>query len=175
VGGQGFKIELTGEQMYNNYRKGAIGALMDIYEKHIIEFSSFIENIPEEIYVRIVDEKTQDEDCRSIQTIVSHVINSGFGYANYLRDKFSIQKNSPERKLLSIEEAIIRLNELIKYTAQTLNGKWELNDDEILEIKIKTRWKGVYDIEQLLEHAIVHILRHTRQIKRFLEKEGSEN
>lgn len=156
--------------MNNTYRKGAIGALMDIYEKHIIEFSSFIGNTPGEIYEKIIDEKTQDEDCRSIQTIVSHVVNSGFGYANYLRDKFDIEKTSPERKLFSIEEAIIRLNALIRYTIQTLEGKWEMSDDEILEIKIKTRWKGIYDIEQLLEHAIVHILRHTRQINRFLER-----
>ncbi|RJP63263.1 MAG: DinB family protein [Ignavibacteriales bacterium] len=156
--------------MNNTYRKGAIGALMDIYEKHIIEFSSFIENTPGEIYEKIIDEKTQDEDCRSIQTIVSHVINSGFGYANYLRDKFGIEKNSPERKLLSIEEAIIRLNALIRYTIQTLEGKWEMSDAEILETAFKTRWGGKYDIEQLLEHAIVHILRHKRQIKRFLER-----
>ncbi len=156
--------------MNNTYRKGAIGALMDIYEKHIIEFGSFIENTPGEIYEKIIDEKTQDEDCRSIQTIVSHVINSGFGYANYLRDKFDIEKNSPERKLLSIEEAIIRLNALIRYTIQTLEGKWEMSDAEILETAFKTRWGGKYDIEQILEHAIVHILRHTRHINRYFER-----
>jgi len=156
--------------MNNVYRKGAIGALMDIYERHLLDFSSFIENIQEDIYEKIIDETTNDDDCRSIQTIVSHVVNSGFGYANYLRDKFGNTKSSPERKLLSKEEAIIRLNDLLRYSIVTLDGRWELNDDEILEIKIKTRWKGIYDIEQLLEHAIVHILRHTRQIKRFLEK-----
>lgn len=156
--------------MNNVYRKGAIGALMDIYERHLLDFSSFIENIQEDIYEKIIDETTNDDDCRSIQTIVSHVVNSGFGYSNYLRVKFGTTKTSPERKLMSKEEAIIRLNELLRYSIETLEGKWELSDEEILQIKIKTKWKGIYDIEQLLEHAIVHILRHTRQIKRFLEK-----
>ena len=34
--------------------------------------------------------------------------------------------------------------------------------------KLTTRWGQMYNIEQLLEHAIVHVLRHRRQIERFL-------
>ena len=46
--------------------------------------------------------------------------------------------------------------------------------DEDLEVfeeekKIKTRWGQHYDIEQLMEHAIVHILRHRRQIENFIK------
>lgn len=33
--------------------------------------------------------------------------------------------------------------------------------------KIFTSWNQVYDIEQVTEHAIVHILRHRRQIEKF--------
>ncbi|MCR9290718.1 MAG: DinB family protein, partial [Bacteroidetes bacterium] len=36
--------------------------------------------------------------------------------------------------------------------------------------KILVRWGQLYDVEQLFEHAIVHILRHRRQIERFLLK-----
>ena len=34
--------------------------------------------------------------------------------------------------------------------------------------KIVVKWGQTYDPEQLFEHAIVHILRHRRQIERFL-------
>lgn len=34
--------------------------------------------------------------------------------------------------------------------------------------KINTKWGQQYDVEQMLEHAIVHILRHRRQIKNAL-------
>jgi hypothetical protein len=34
--------------------------------------------------------------------------------------------------------------------------------------KIHVTWGQSYDVEQLFEHAIVHILRHRRQIERFL-------
>jgi hypothetical protein len=33
---------------------------------------------------------------------------------------------------------------------------------------IEARWGPRYDLEQLLEHAIVHVLRHRRQIDKFL-------
>jgi hypothetical protein len=35
-------------------------------------------------------------------------------------------------------------------------------------VQIPARWGPVYDLEQLLEHMIVHVLRHRRQIERFL-------
>jgi chromosomal replication initiation ATPase DnaA len=47
----------------------------------------------------------------------------------------------------------------------------EIKDNELEEfdesLKIKTRWGQLYDIEQITEHAIVHILRHRRQIEKF--------
>jgi len=36
--------------------------------------------------------------------------------------------------------------------------------------KVLVKWGQLYDVEQLFEHAIVHILRHRRQIERFLIK-----
>lgn len=36
--------------------------------------------------------------------------------------------------------------------------------------KINVRWGQQYDIEQLFEHAIVHVLRHRRQIEKFRDK-----
>jgi hypothetical protein len=47
-----------------------------------------------------------------------------------------------------------------------------MTDEEIMAVSMKVRWGPTYDLEQLLEHAIVHILRHRRQIERFLERMG---
>lgn len=153
--------------MKKNYRKGGIGAVMDEYERAAVEFKNLIGNISDSDFVKIVDTETKDDDCRSVQTIVSHVTNSGFGYANYIRDWFSIPKNSPERILLSREEFLSRFDMMLAYTSETLEGKWEFSDDEIQKVKMVVRWGPKYDLEQLLEHAVVHILRHRRQIEKF--------
>jgi uncharacterized damage-inducible protein DinB len=157
--------------MKKNYRKGAIGALMDEYERAAADLKNLIITISETDFVKIVDSETKDEDCRSVQTIVSHVTNSGYGYANYIRDWFSIQKNSPERRLLSQNHFPAEFERMLAYTSETLQGKWEYSDEEILKVKMIVRWGPQYDLEQLLEHAVVHILRHRRQIEKFAASE----
>jgi hypothetical protein len=154
-------------KLRTTYRKGGIGAVMDEYERAADELKSLIGNISETDFVKIVDAETKDDDCRSVQTIVSHVTNSGFGYANYIRDWFSIPKNSPERKLLSKDEFFSRFDKMLEYNSETLKGKWEYSDEDIMKVKMIVRWGPQYDLEQLLEHAVVHILRHRRQIEKF--------
>jgi uncharacterized damage-inducible protein DinB len=158
--------------MREAYRNGAIGALMDEYERAAAELRRLIERIPEDDFVRVVDSETKDEDCRSVQTIMSHVVRAAYGYADYIREQFSITSTRPQPKLLSREESFEQFNESLKYTVQTLEGKWEMSSDEISATVIKTRWGAVYDVEGLLEHAIVHILRHRRQIERFVARDA---
>ena len=73
------------------YRTGAVGALMDEYERAAAELVSILEKITDEEFERIRDTKTQDEDCRSIQTIMRHVIRAGYGYAGYMRTAWGME------------------------------------------------------------------------------------
>jgi hypothetical protein len=157
--------------MKKKYRKGGIGAVMDEYERAAVDLKNLVKNISETDFLKIVDADTKDDDCRSVQTIISHVTNSGFGYANYIRDWFSIPKSSPERKLLLQDEFLLRFDKMLAYTSETLQDKWEYSDEEIMKVKMIVRWGPQYDLEQLLEHAVVHILRHRRQIEKFAASE----
>ncbi len=154
--------------MRNSYRSGAVGALMDEYERAASDLTSLVEQIPDDDFVRVVDSETKDEDCRSVQTIMSHVVRSGYGYADYIRDQLAIPSTRPQPRLLSRQEALEQLEAALRYTIETLEGRWEMSGEEISSIVIKTRWGAVYDMEGLLEHAIVHILRHRRQIEKFI-------
>ena len=154
--------------MRESYRSGAIGALMDEYERAASELKRLIEQIPEDDFVRVVDSETKDEDCRSVQTIMSHVVRAGYGYADYIREQFSIASSRPQPKLLSRLEALEQLDAALRYTAETLEGRWEMSDEEIVRTVINSRWGVVYNVEGLLEHAVVHILRHRRQVEKFI-------
>jgi len=158
--------------MTKNYRKGAVGALMDEYERAAAELKSILNKISAEDFVKIVDPDTKDEDCRSVQTIMNHVVRAGYGYSNYLRKEFGINSDNPVYQINDAPEAISHFDRMLEYTVQTLEGKWEMPDEEMNKIKIITRWGATLDMETLLEHAIVHILRHRRQIERFLIKLG---
>ncbi len=151
-----------------SYRKGALGALMDEYERAASELRRVVEQIPEDDFVRVADAQTSDENCRSAQTVMSHVVNAGYGYADYLRELFSAPSTRPPRRLLSRAEALEQLDAMLGYTAETLEGRWEMTYEEISAAAVRSRWGVTYDIEQLLEHAIVHVLRHRRQIEKFI-------
>lgn len=150
------------------FRQGAVGALLDEYERAISDLIKVIETIPDNILTIIIDSKTTDENCRSIQTILSHVVNSGYGYAISIYNLKGHNMLRPDKTFhLTIKEYRADLTSLFSFTENIFS---EIKDTELEQfddlLKIKTGWGQLYDIEQLTEHAIVHVLRHRRQIEK---------
>lgn len=154
--------------MARTYRKGPVGAMMDEYERASGELIAILEGIGDEEFERIRDTQTQDEDCRSIQTIMRHVIRAGYGYAGYMRTAWKrdpvVRWDEPVRRADTPAE----MRKMLAYMVETLDGHWDMTEKEAGGMQMVTRWGQTYDFEQLFEHAIVHVLRHRRQIDRFL-------
>ena len=150
------------------YRQGAVGALMDEYERAAAELVTILNGITDEEYERVRDTKTQDEDCRSIQTIMTHVIRAGYGYAGYMRTAWGKEPVVKWSETVSRSQVPGDVRKMLDYTIETLDSKWDMSEKEASEMKMTVRWGPVFDFEQLFEHAIVHVLRHRRQIDRFL-------
>lgn len=150
------------------YRSGPVGALMDEYERAVAELAGIIERLSDEEYERVRDTDTKDESCRSIQTILTHVIGAGYGYAGMYRDTWGVERIPRWSEKVARSEVRPQLEEMIRYTIATLDGRWNMAEEEFDGMRIQSRWGQVYDFEQLFEHAIVHVLRHRRQIDRFL-------
>ena len=64
--------------MNRTYRKGAIGALTDEYEKALNELKDLLLQIPDAEFQQAYNENT-DVDFQSVRNIVLHMINSGYG------------------------------------------------------------------------------------------------
>jgi hypothetical protein len=148
------------------YRQGAVGALLDIYEQAISDLKKAIEDIPDNALTIITDSQTTDESCKSIQAILSHVVSSGYGYATSIHNLKENNIPRPGKTFhVTIKEYIQDLTNVFAYTENIFK---EIKDNELEQfdnsLKIKTGWGQWYDIEQMTEHAIVHILRHKRQI-----------
>lgn len=155
-----------------DYRKGAVGALMDEYERAALELKSLVESVGAKNYTRIADPETKDADCRSIQTIMNHVVHSGYGYANAIRRKISMPHTplGDERRQISQREITDEIDKFLAYTIETLDGRWAMSYAELDEFIIERKANFSENLEQLLEHAVLHILRHRRQIEKFLLK-----
>lgn len=157
--------------MVKNYRtNGATGAILDEYEKALKELIDLISNISDRDLQKIVDRKTNDESCRSIQTILSHVVRAGYTYVIEIRKWLGEElEYKSDFTLNNVQEYIIALEAMFKYNIKLFEDYPKLIlEEHDPNKKIHVRWGQKYDVEQLFEHAIVHILRHRRQIERFL-------
>src|SRR5262245_50247180 len=114
------------------YRKGAIGALMDEYERAAKELMSVYATLQPAASGRIRDTNTADENSRSIQTVLSHVVSSGYSYADYLRAPFQRSSTRPPEIQLAFDEVPAAMDRMLQYTIETLQDHWEMPDEEIL-------------------------------------------
>jgi hypothetical protein len=148
---------------------GAFGALYGEYERAVYEYMNLIDNISEENYLKIVDSNTKDTDCRSISTITNHVINSGYTYLNYYNTHYKLGLSFADFSV-TFQNKNELLETVLKDTKELLLilAKWDI--EKLFESSMLTTWRQDYDFEQLFEHAIVHILRHRRQVENFLKK-----
>ena len=150
------------------YRTGAKGALLDIYEQAISDFKNAVQHIPDTALFKIIKTPVIDKNCESIQAILTHVVYAGFGYANSINQLKFPESRRPEKKFnLTIKEYLEDLTNVFVYTENIFN---EIEEDELQQhnnvLKIKTGWGQLYDTEQLMEHAIVHLLRHQLQLEK---------
>ena len=155
--------------MTKTVRKGAKGALLDEYERALVDLHQAISDVTETELTTIVDKETSDLNCKSIQTILAHVVRAGYNYAVYIQrlrgnkadfHPFILRGSTDEYKMDTLS--------FLKYTEQTLE---DIPENELEECdnakKILSQWGQIFDIDQMMEHAIVHILRHRRQIEKF--------
>ncbi|WP_167437813.1 DinB family protein [Pedobacter miscanthi] len=149
---------------------GAIAALLDEYKKAVDELIAVIEPISQQQLLRTIEPKSANTDCISIQTILTHVTASMFSYAVYIENSIGIESVRPERlQFDQVTPYISRLKEAFIYNEDLFIKNPHITMEEFDQSKkINTKWGQQYDVEQILEHAIVHILRHRRQIKNAL-------
>ena len=151
------------------YRKGAVGALLHAYQKAITELQQTINDVTNDELVTIADNETNDERCKSIQTILTHVVAAGYSHSNYIRQLAGEQTDYRKDLIFFTKDDYCdELNNVFSFITDTFKN---IEDDKLEELdnnkKVITKWSQVYDIEQMAEHAIVHFIKHTRQVENF--------
>ena len=148
---------------------GTIGALLDEYEKALSELLETIQDIAPNQLTKVIDNQTKDDDCRSIQSILTHLVQSGYTYVVEVRKWLGEEIDYREKVELNHVEAYkAALLEMFRFNEQLFEDYPNIKLTEYeSDRKIKVRWGQSFDVEQLFQHAIVHILRHRRQIQKF--------
>lgn len=150
-----------------------VRAILDEYARAIRDLELVVKGISPEHYV--TGTNLSDEEFPDIRAIMEHVVGAGNRYVDYIesaldntdvtRRQHDYTYGTPAEALASLWYAYDRMVRLLSRTV----GR---SDADLAQLEIRTRWEQTYDIEQMLEHAIVHILRHRRQIERWLAALG---
>jgi uncharacterized damage-inducible protein DinB len=156
------------------YGKHALGALMDEYERAMNEYVGVLAKVPQDLYAAILDPTTSDPDCVSIERIAYHTLWAGYAYANGIRTAFGIAHKTPERFVPTQQSVAGDMADMLHYTEVAFEGRWDMPDEVLTATNIPVRWSDHHDLEAILEHAIVHILRHRRQVE-FLLAQSKTN
>jgi uncharacterized damage-inducible protein DinB len=151
--------------------KSAIIALLDEYKRAIAELVTVIKTLSDKNLAIVVDQQTDDPDCRSIQGVLSHIVRSGYGYTIYMENHMGANIPRPELEALeNVNQYIEKLNSMFDYCEKFFQANPDIQIEEFDNSKkINVNWGQQYDVEQLMEHAIVHVLRHRRQIEKFIQ------
>jgi hypothetical protein len=147
---------------------GPFGALMDEYARAADDFCRVIESLPGESFAREV--ASEDPDTVSIRAVCRHAVGAAHRYADYIRrarglpfvERFELPPEAAE------SPAAVRpgLAEMLRYTEAALAG-WYEDPAPAEKATFTVRWGPTYDPEMILEHGIVHLLRHRRQVERW--------
>jgi uncharacterized damage-inducible protein DinB len=152
-------------------RRGPIGALLDEHERAARELARLLAALSDEQYLALRGAQTADARCRSIQTVMTHVVGAGHGYAGMMRAALGLPAVPHARVDVSRAESLARLELMLAHLDASLAAHGGLSEEECAAIRMRASWGVDYDLEQLFEHAVVHLLRHRRQIERWLAAE----
>ena len=115
---------------------GAQGALLDEYEKAIFELKEVIRTVTAEQLVAIADSETNDTDCRSVQTVLTHVVRSGYTYVISIRQHLGEQiAYRPKELLPSIFDYEQALDLMFDYNVQLFKDYPNLKLEEHISEK----------------------------------------
>jgi uncharacterized damage-inducible protein DinB len=114
---------------------------------------------------------TEDPDYASLDALLHHALRAARGYITWLCEKLGLQDPGidPAPEVARVER------EAERYVEHLL-ARWRMPLADIEEKRFsathKTRWGEDMSCEGMLEHAVMHPVRHRFQLEELLEDQG---
>ncbi|MCX7834999.1 MAG: DinB family protein [bacterium] len=158
-------IEKLSEYKYRGAR-----ALVILHER---ELYSLYEIWKKAKFLNIAPPITDDPDYESIDTLLLHIFRSARGYLQWIAEKLSWNEPTlpPIPKENELDEMALEFLKHLNETYQDILS--ELTEDDSEKV-FKSKWGIEYSIEAMLEHAVVHPMRHRFQIEEWIESKSQQ-
>jgi hypothetical protein len=111
---------------------------------------------------------SEDPAYASLDALGRHVLGAAGGYMVWMCEVLAL----PDPGIRSVPDAAAIVRDADDYLEHVLD-RWRTPLLEVLDAQLETpeypsRWKTLYSIDAMLEHAVMHPIRHTFQLEELL-------
>jgi uncharacterized damage-inducible protein DinB len=153
------------------YPAGTLGTLMELYEGVVGQLAEYLGGLSAEERRAAAE---FDGVRVTVEAILRHVVESGEVYARYAGEALRQEEYSIKLPGNVMVDPVRTVRAVVPAMAAALEGYWEMSDAEVEGVMVDTEWGARYSLDQLLEHAIVHILWHRRQLGRVVARAAAQ-
>jgi len=148
-----------------NYRGAR--ALVLLHEQHLRQF---LDTWKEAKASGILLPKTDDPNYESFDMLLRHVLRWARGYMKWICEKLEL----PDPEIKAVPEANVIEAEAESYLRHLLE-QWrkpltDVPEGRFYKPEYTAPWKSNYCIDAMLEHAVMHPLRHSFQLTELMQK-----
>ncbi|HKJ80406.1 MAG TPA: hypothetical protein VJ954_00170 [Ignavibacteriaceae bacterium] len=135
---------------------------------HELHLTSLLETWREAKKENLILPETQDPDYQSLDTLLKHILRAARGYMTWMCDKLNLSdpgiKPAPEADVIE-KEAGEYIEHLLEKWQTPLAG---VEKDKFEKGTYTSRWGVDYCIDAMLEHAVMHPIRHEFQLRQLM-------
>ena len=118
----------------------------------------------------VVLPKTDDSAYASLNTLLRHVLGAARGYMTWMCEQLDL----PDPQIRMPPDATALSMEADSYMEHVLE-RWQMplqniGDDRLESPEYPSRWQTRYCIDAMLEHAVMHPIRHAFQLEELMSK-----
>ena len=149
------------------YRSRAVRALVLLHEEHVRRFLIVWNQARAEA---VVLPTTDDPSYASLETLLRHVLNAARGYMIWMCEVLEL----PDPTIRRPSDPTALLGEVDSYVEHLLE-RWQaplkdVGDDRLERPEYPSRWQTRYCIDAMLEHAVMHPIRHAFQLEELIRR-----
>ncbi len=147
------------------YRSRAVRALVALHDEHLRRFLIVWKQARAASVVLPI---TEDPAYASLETLLRHVLGAARGYMTWMCEVLEL----PDPEIRLPPEPTALAADADSYMEHVLE-KWcaplgDVGDDRLETPEYPSRWQTRYCIDAMLEHAVMHPIRHVFQLEELM-------
>jgi hypothetical protein len=148
------------------YRSRAVRAMVLLHEEHL---RRFVQTWRLALASSVSLPPTGDPSYLSLETLGRHVLSAAGGYMIWICEKLAL----PDPGIRPAPDAAAIVRDADGYMEHVLD-RWraplmEVSDERLDTPEYPSRWQTLYSIDAMLEHAVMHPIRHGFQLEELLK------